>query len=87
MDAFNLYYGAAAVAAPAYDFALLPPGATDFETAVTGMLGTETRNDLFQPPADTRTFFERKSGAISALLVAAAIVAAVGGVLALRRRA
>ena len=41
---------------------------------------------LFEPPVDTRTFFERNSGAISALLVAAALVVAVGGVLALRRR-
>jgi len=83
---YDLYYGAAAVAAPAYDFALLPPGATGFERAVQGTLGEESRNDLFQPPADTRTFFEKNSSAVTALLVAAALVVAVGGVLALRRR-
>ena len=82
---FRLYYGAAAVAAPAYDFALLPPAST-VEQAVTGELGAEARNDLFEAPADARTFFDRNGGAITALLVVAAIVVAAGGVLALRRR-
>ncbi len=83
---FQLYYGARTVAAPAYDFALLPPSATGIARAVGGTLGAEVRNDLFEPPADTRTFFEKNRGVLNALLVAAAIVAAVGGLLAFRRR-
>ncbi len=84
---FAVYYGAEDVAAPAYDFARLPAAATGFERAGVGTLGAEAVNDLFEPPADTRTFFERNRGALNALLVLAAIVVAVGGLLALRRRA
>jgi hypothetical protein len=84
---FAVYYGARDVDAPAYDFARLPPAATGFEGAAAGTLGPETVNALFEPPADTRTFFERNRGALNALLVLAAIVVVVGGMLALRRRA
>jgi len=84
---FAVYYGAEDVAAPAYDFARLPAAATGFERAGVGTLGAEAVNDLFEPPTDTRTFFERNRGALNALLVLAAIVVAVGGLLALRRRA
>ncbi len=83
---FRVFYGAA-VAAPAYDFARLPPAATGFEAAVGGTLGPESVNELFEPAADTRTFFERNDAVLQVLLVVAAIVAAVGGFLALRRRA
>jgi hypothetical protein len=83
---FRLYYGSGRVAAPAYDFEELPTGAIGVQRAVAGSLGAETINDAFEPPADTRTFFERWSGALNALLVVAAVVVAVGGVLALRRR-
>jgi hypothetical protein len=82
-----VYYGAEDVAAPAYDFARLPAAATGFERARVGTLGAEAVNDLFEPPTDKRTFFERNRGALNALLVLAAIVVAVGGLLALRRRA
>ena len=44
-------------------------------------------NEDFEPPADTRTFFEKHDGLVNGLLVLAALVVAVGGLLALRRRA
>jgi hypothetical protein len=84
---FELYYGSSVAAPPAYDFGRLPAAATGFERAVEGRLGPESRNALFDPPADTRTFFERNDSVLQALLVLAAIVVAVGGILALRRRA
>jgi hypothetical protein len=83
---FRLYYGAPALAAPTYDFARLPPAATGFEQARLVALGAERRNELFEPPGDTRTFFERNDSLIELALVLAAVVVAVGGVLALRRR-
>ena len=84
---FELYYGSPAAAPAAYDFERLPAAATGFERAVEGRLGPESVNEFFEPPADTRTFFERNDSALQALLVLAAIVVAVGGILALRRRA
>jgi hypothetical protein len=83
---FRLFYGAPGTAPPAYDFAQLPATAIGLGRAVDGALGPETLNDAFEPPADTRTFFERNRSAVNGLLVVAAIVVAVGGLLALRRR-
>jgi hypothetical protein len=83
---FRLLYGATDVPAPAYDFEQLPPAATGFERAVTGMLGVERANELFEAPSDTRTFFERNDFLIQALLAAAAFVAGAAGIIALRRR-
>jgi hypothetical protein len=83
---FRLLYGAHDVAAPAYDFAQLPPAATGFTRAAAGTLGAESPNTLFEAPADTRTFFERNDYLIQVLLVAAALVAAAAGIVALRRR-
>jgi hypothetical protein len=83
---FRIYYGARGAAAPDYDFAQLPATAIGLRRAVEGTLGPETVNAAFEPPADTRTFFERNRGALNGLLVVAAIVVAVGGLLALRRR-
>jgi hypothetical protein len=83
---FTVYYGARALAAPSYDFAQLPPRATGFEQARPAVLGPERRNEAFEPPTDTRTFFERNDELIQVALVLAAIVVAVGGFLALRRR-
>ena len=83
---FRLLYGAAAVQAPAYDFAQLPAEATGFERARQGVLGPERTNELFKAPADTRSFFERNDSFAEVLLVLAAIVVAVGGLLALGRR-
>ena len=84
---FELFYGSLEAAPPAYDFERLPAAATGFGRAVSGRLSPESVNELFEPPADTRTFFERNDVALQGLLVLAAIVVAVGGVLALRRRA
>jgi hypothetical protein len=83
---FRLLYGAATVPAPTYDFAQLPAAATGFERAREGALGSERANELFEAPADTRSFFERNDRLVEAALVLAAIVAAAGGLLALRRR-
>jgi hypothetical protein len=83
---FRLLYGGATVPAPAYDFARLPAAATGFESAREGTLGAERANELFEPPADARTFFERNDYLIQVALGVAAIAVAVGGLLALRRR-
>jgi len=83
---FRLLYGAAALPAPAYDFARLPAAATGFESAREGTLGAERANELFEAPADTRTFFERNDYLIEVLLVVVTIAVAAGGLLALRRR-
>jgi len=83
---FRLLYGDASVTTPAYDFARLPAAATGFETAREGSLGAERPNELFAPPADTRTFFERNDYLVEILLVVVTIVVAAAGLLALRRR-
>jgi hypothetical protein len=83
---YRLLYGAPTLAAPTYDFARLPAAATGFARAVDGRLTAERANELFEPPADTRTFFERNDGLIQVLVVVAALVVATGGILALRRR-
>jgi hypothetical protein len=83
---FRLLYGGATVSAPAYDFAQLPPAATGFERAREATLGSERTNELFEAPADTRSFFERNDSLIEVALVLAALVVAAGGLLALRRR-
>ncbi len=83
---FRLLYGVSKAAAPTYDFARLPAAATGFETAHQGSLGTERANELFEPPGDTRTFFERNDYLIEILLVVVTIVLAAAGLLALRRR-
>ena len=84
---FRLYYGAATIAPPQYDFAQLPAASTGFEQARDGSLGPEQPNASFDAPGDSRTFFERNDGLVQVLLVVAALVVAGAGVLALRRRA
>ena len=84
---YRLLYGAPGLAAPAYDFAQLPAGAIGLDRVREGELGPEALNADFEAPADTRTFFERNPNVVNGLLVLAALVAAVGGFLALRRRA
>jgi len=83
---YRLLYGAQNLSAPVYDFARLPAAATGFESAREGILGAELRNELFEPPSDTRTFFERNDYLIEVLLVAVTIVVAAAGLFALRRR-
>ena len=51
-----------------------------------GTLGAEPANELFEPPGDTRTSFERNDYVIEIGLVLATIVVAAAGVLALRPR-
>ncbi|MBA3433618.1 MAG: hypothetical protein H0U08_05955 [Actinobacteria bacterium] len=83
---FRLLYGAAGLPAPAYDFERLPAAATGFERAREGTLAPERANELFDPPGETRSFFERNDRLVELALVLAAIVVATGGLLALRRR-
>jgi hypothetical protein len=83
---YRLLYGAASVPAPEYDFEQLPPVATGAGHAVVGNLGAEAVNDAYEAPSDTRTFLERNGWITQALLVAAALVAAAAGLVALRRR-
>jgi hypothetical protein len=78
------FYGNPSARAPVYDFARLPvPKPTGFAF---GSVGPEQRNALFEPPPDTRSFAAKHSGVVTAALVLAALVAALGGALALRRR-
>ena len=83
---YRLFYGAQNVSAPVYDFARLPAAATGFERAREGVLGAELANELFEPPGETRTFFERNDYLIEVLLVVVTIVVAAAGLFALRRR-
>jgi len=64
----------------------LPANAIGLERAREAALGSETLNEDFEPPADTCTFFERNPNVVNGLLVLVALVATVGGLLALRRR-
>lgn len=83
---YRLLYGAAAIAAPSYDFARLPVAATGYDGRRPAFPGVERRNAPFEPPGDTRTFFDRNDSLIQVALVLAALVVAAGGLLALRRR-
>jgi hypothetical protein len=76
-------YGDQRARAPSYDFARLPAPRGREQ----GTLGPERRNELFEPPADTRSFAARHTGLVTAALALAALAAAAGGALALRRRA
>ena len=51
---FRLLYGAAGLAAPAYDFAQLPPAATGFERAVEGTLARSVSTRSSSPPRTRR---------------------------------
>ena len=84
---YRILYGAPGLAAPSYDFARLPASAIGLDRAREAQLGREILNEDFEPPTDTRTFFERNPNVVNGVLVLAALVAAVGGLLALRRRA
>ena len=81
----RLFYGDPSARPPVYDFARLPvPKST---TYASGALGPERRNELFEPPPDTRSFAARHSSVVTVALVIAALAAAAAGALALRRRA
>jgi len=52
-----------------------------------GALGPERMNRSYVPPEDTRSFFDRHPLTVELSLAVAAAVLALGGFLALRRRA
>lgn len=81
----RLFYGDPLARPPVYDFARLPvPKST---TYAPGALGSEQRNELFEPQPDTRSFAARHSSVVTVALVIAALAAMAAGGLALRRRA
>ena len=83
----RLLYGDPQASPPSYDFARLPVAELGLARARTGRLGPEAANASFEPRADTRSFSAKHPAVITAALVLAAAVVAVGGFLALRRRA
>jgi hypothetical protein len=84
---YRLFYGDPSLAAPQYDFAALPRSELGLEDARAARLGAETRNADFEPPEDTRSFAARHPAVLQGALALAAVAVAVGGFLALRRRA
>ncbi len=82
---FRLLYGGPEVLAPSYEFARIP--APEPRTIVApDQLGSERLSDLFEPPADSRSFVERNPKLIQGTLALAAFALCLGGFLALRRR-
>jgi Protein of unknown function (DUF3999) len=84
---YRLLYGDPSLAAPKYDFAALPRSELGLERASVGRLGAEARNPDFEPPEDTRSFAARHPALLQGALALAAVAVALGGFLALRRRA
>ncbi|MBA3365413.1 MAG: DUF3999 family protein [Actinobacteria bacterium] len=84
---FRLLYGNPTPAAPRYDFRHLPIADLRLTEAQRGSLGPERANPSYLRPEDTRSFFERHPLTVELSLAAAAAVLALGGFLALRRRA
>jgi hypothetical protein len=78
----RVLYGSSTARPPSYDFARLPLPAGRAK----GTLGPEQRNAAFEPPPDTRSFAARHTGLVTIALALAALTAAFGGALALRRR-
>jgi hypothetical protein len=83
----RLLYGDPQASAPSYDFARLPVTELGLARARAGRLGREAANPSFEPRPDTRSFTAKHPAVITAALVLAGAVVAVGGFLALRRRA
>lgn len=79
---YRVLYGGPPVR-PEYDFARQPEVRGEPAAAV---LGPERRNEAFAPPADTRSFAERRPVLIQVALALAAGALLAGGFLALRRR-
>lgn len=80
----RLYYGDPDLDAPSYEFARLPAERPE-EILDTSRLAPEELNPDFELPGET--FGERNRWLIQVALVAAALMVAVAGFLALRRRA
>ena len=83
----RLLYGDPTSRAPSYDFARLPRADLGLARARFVRLGPETSNPAFEAPPDTRSFSAKHPAVIGAALAIAAAVVALGGFLALRRRA
>jgi hypothetical protein len=81
---FELLYGGPTVGAPSYQFARIPPPEPSVLLPASS-LGAERLNARFEPPSDTRRFFERHDWLVEAALALGAAAVAVGGLLALRR--
>jgi len=81
----KLLYGAT-TRAPSYDYEAMPRSALDLGRVSPARLGPEHGNPTFAF-VDTRSFAKRHPIVIQAALALAAVALAVGGVLALRRRA
>ncbi len=82
---FRLLYGGPEVPAASYEFARIPaPGPKTLLPS--SRLGPERRNEAFEPPADTRSFAERRPALIQVALAVAAAALAAAGFFALRRR-
>jgi hypothetical protein len=80
---YRLYYGAPRARAPSYEFARIP--LPPREAIVGGSLTPERLNPEFEAPE--RPFGERHGWIVSAALAGAAVVVAVAGFLAMRKRA
>jgi uncharacterized protein DUF3999 len=83
----QVLYGGRPREAPDYDFARLPRSVLGLDRLRRGVLGRETLNMGFEPAPDTRSFVKRHPVLVDLALALAAAVLAVGGFLALRRRA
>ncbi len=83
----RLLYGDPASRPPSYDFARLPRAELALGRARPGRLGPEASNPAFESPPDTRSFSAKHPAAVAAALALAAVIVALGGFLALRRRA
>jgi hypothetical protein len=83
---YTLLYGNRADGPPSYDFARLPVRALELDHAVSGRLGTERSNPVYEPPPDTRSFAARHPRTVVAALAVAALALGAVGLLALRSR-
>jgi Protein of unknown function (DUF3999) len=83
----RVLYGDPQASPPSYDFARLPLADLGLARARPGRLGPEAANPTFELRPDTRSFVAKHPAVITAALVLAAAVVAVGGFLALRQRA
>jgi hypothetical protein len=78
-------YGAPAMGPPSYEFARLP-GERPAAILDPSQLPPERLNPLFEPPVDTRSFFERHDWLVQLAIAFAALGVGAAGLLALRRR-
>jgi hypothetical protein len=83
----RILYGSPLVAAPEYDYALLPASALTLDEVEEARLGPEIRNPLNVERRASGSFFDRHSWLVGALLAAAAVaIGATGLAAALRPR-